>query len=68
MLMGGTEGLTLDSGDSRVLRHDHIIQLLCASGGKSWHGVREVGRAVHDILELLVEDPGGLGLAELYIR
>lgn len=68
MLMGRTEGLSLDSGNSRILWHDHIVKLLCVSGGKSWHGVREVGRARHDILELLIEGPSGLGLAELNVR
>lgn len=66
--MGGTEGLSLDSGNSRILWHDHIVKLLCVSGGKSWHGVREVGLARHNILELLIEGPSGLGLAELHVR
>jgi hypothetical protein len=45
MLMGGTEGLSLDSGNSRILWDDHIVQLLGVSGGESWHGVCEIGRA-----------------------
>ena len=63
MLVGGAEGLSLDSGDSRVLWDDHVVQLLCGSGGETWDRVREVGR-VGDILELLIEWSSGLRLTE----
>jgi len=39
MLMGGTEGLSLNSGNSRILGDDHIVQLLSASRSEGWHGV-----------------------------
>jgi hypothetical protein len=66
MLMGRAEGLSLNSGNSRILRDDHIVQLLSVSGGESWHRVCEIGG--HDILKLLVEATSGLGLAELRSR
>lgn len=39
MLVGRTEGLSLHSGNSRILWGDHIVQLLCGTGGKSLHRV-----------------------------
>ena len=67
VLMGRTEGLSLNSGNSRILWDDHIVQLLGVPGGESWHGVCEARRAGYDILELLIETARGLGLAKLRI-
>jgi len=67
VLMGRTEGLSLNSGDSRILWDDHIVQLLGVPGGEGWHGVWEIRGAGHEILELLIEAARGLGLAKLRI-
>jgi len=64
MLMIRTEGLSLYPGNSRILRDNHIEQLLSVPGGETLHRVWETGRARHDILELLIEAASGLGLAE----
>ena len=64
MLVGRTEGLSLDSGNSRVLRHDHIVQLLGSTACEGRHRVCEVARVRYDILELLVKGASGLRLTE----
>lgn len=68
MLVGRTEGLSLDSGDSRILWDNHFIELLCGPGGESLHRVCEAGRVGHAILELLIEGTSGLGLTEWHVR
>ena len=62
--MSWTERLSLDSGNGRVLWHNHIEKLLSISGGESWHGVCEICWAGHDILKLLIETTSSLGLTE----
>ena len=63
MVMGRTEGLSLDSGDSRILWDNHIKQLLGVSGSEALHWVGETGG--HGILKLLIEATSGLRLTEL---
>jgi len=67
VLMGRPEGVSLDSGDSRILWDDHIVQLLSVPGGESWNGVWEIRGAGHEVLKLLIETARGLGLAKLLI-
>ena len=67
VLMGRAEGLSLNSGNSRILWDDHIVQLLSVPTGESWNGVWEVRGAGHEILKLLIETARGLGLAKLRI-
>jgi len=68
MLMSRTEGLSLYSGNSRILWHNHIVQLLSVSGGESWDGVLKIGLGGHDILKLLIEATCGLRLTECRVR
>jgi len=68
MLMGRTERLALNSGDSRVLWDDHIVQLLSVSGGESWNRIWEIRGTGYEILKLLIEGTGGLRLTKLRIR
>ena len=63
MMMGRTEGLSLNSGDSRILWDNHIKQLLGVSGSEALHWVGEVGG--YSILKLLIEATSGLRLTEL---
>lgn len=39
VLMSGTEGLSLNSGNGRILWNNHIVQLLSVSAGEGLHGV-----------------------------
>lgn len=64
MLVRRAEWLSLYSGNSRILWHNHVVQLLSVSGGESWYGVCEIGWAGHDILKPLIEVTCGLRLTE----
>lgn len=66
--MSRTEGLSLNSGNGRILWDNHIVQLLSTSSREGWHTVGEAGGAGYDILELLVESTSGLWLAERHVR
>ena len=66
MLVGRAEGLSLNSGNGRILWGGHIVQLLSVPGGESLHGVWEI--VGHDILKLLIEATSGLRLTERHIR
>ena len=67
MLMVRTEGLSLYSGNSRILRDNHIEQLLSVSSGETWH-VWEIGWAGHEILRLLIEATSCWGLTKRHTR
>ena len=67
MLMSRTEGLSLYSGNSRILWDNHIEQLLSVSGSETWDGVCKIGWAWH-ILKLLVETTSSLGLTKRHTR
>lgn len=67
MLVGRTEGLSLDAGNSRIRWDDHIVKLLRGSGGEGLYRVCEVSLIGWDILELLVERPSDLRLTEWHI-
>ena len=66
VLVSRTEGLSLYSGNSRILGlwHNHIVQLLSVSSGEGLNRVCEISRAGHDILNLLIKAASGLGLTE----
>lgn len=68
VLMGRAEGLSLNSGNSRILWDNHIVQLLGISGSESRHGIREVVGTGHDVLKLLIETASGLRLTKRHIR